>query len=115
MAADGAARPVDSVDGPRPPSLTTGPSTASGQSTAFMLDLIVPVSPRTNGCPEKPGAAQARQARPPPESKRREQPLLLPELPNRRTTLPALPSEAVRGCPWPSDLAARVELRSSHP
>jgi hypothetical protein len=24
-----------------------------------MLDIIVPVSPRTNGCPEKPGAPQA--------------------------------------------------------
>jgi hypothetical protein len=24
-----------------------------------MLDIIVPVSPRTNGCPEKPGAAQS--------------------------------------------------------
>jgi len=23
-----------------------------------MLDIIVPVSPRTNGCPEKSGAAQ---------------------------------------------------------
>ena len=51
--------PVDSVDGLRPPSLTTGPSTASRRSISFMLDFTVPVSPRTNGCPEKPGAAQA--------------------------------------------------------
>jgi hypothetical protein len=59
MAADGAARPLGSVDGLRPPSLTTGPPTASGRSIPFMLGFIVPVSSRTNGCPEKPGAAQS--------------------------------------------------------
>jgi hypothetical protein len=30
-----------------------------------MLDIIVPVSPRTNGCPEKSGAAQPKSS--PPE------------------------------------------------
>src|SRR5271157_4408835 len=51
--------PVDSVDGLRPPSLTTGPSTAAGRSILFMLDIIASVSSRTtNGCPEKPGADQ---------------------------------------------------------
>jgi hypothetical protein len=54
----GGAWPVDSVDGLRPPSLTTGPSTAEGRSIFFMLDTIVPVSPGTNACPEKSGAAQ---------------------------------------------------------
>jgi hypothetical protein len=49
---------VDSLDGLRPPSLPTGPSTAEGRSIFIILDTIVPVSPRTNGCPEKPGAAQ---------------------------------------------------------
>jgi hypothetical protein len=49
---------VDSVDGLRPPSLTTGPSTAEGRSIFIILDTIVPISPQTNGCPEKPGAAQ---------------------------------------------------------
>jgi VCBS repeat-containing protein len=48
---------VDSVDGLRPPSLTTGPSTAEGRSIFIMLDTIVPVSPGTNACPEKSGAA----------------------------------------------------------
>lgn len=54
--------PVDSADGLRPPSLPTGPSTAKGSSICFMVGIIVPVSPRTNGCPEKPGAAHHRQA-----------------------------------------------------
>jgi phenylpropionate dioxygenase-like ring-hydroxylating dioxygenase large terminal subunit len=49
---------VDSVDGLRPPSLPTGPSTAEGRSIFIMLDTIVPVSSGTNGCPEKSGAAQ---------------------------------------------------------
>ena len=53
--------PVDGADGLRPPSLPTGASTAEGSSICFMLDIIVPVSPRTNGCPEKPGAAQPAQ------------------------------------------------------
>ena len=49
--------PVDSVDGLRPPSLTTGPSAAFSGSISFMLDFTMPVSCRTNGCPRKPGAA----------------------------------------------------------
>jgi hypothetical protein len=48
---------VDSVDGLRPPSLPTGPSTAEGRSIFIILDTIVPVSPGTNVCPEKSGAA----------------------------------------------------------
>jgi len=50
--------PVDSADGLRPPSLPTGASTVKGPSIFFLVDIIVPVSPRTNGCPEKPGATQ---------------------------------------------------------
>jgi hypothetical protein len=40
---------VDSGDGPRPPALTTGASTASRRSFPFMLGFIVPVSPRQMG------------------------------------------------------------------
>src|SRR5215217_5248713 len=57
--AGGTPWPVDSADGLRPPSMTTGPSTASSLSISFMLDFIMPVSGRTNGCPRTPGAAQA--------------------------------------------------------
>jgi hypothetical protein len=53
--------PVDSADGLRPTSLPTGASTAEGSSICFMADIIVLVSPRTNGCPEKPGAAQEKE------------------------------------------------------
>jgi len=35
---------ADSVDGLRPPSLTTGPSNASRRSISFMFGFIVPVS-----------------------------------------------------------------------
>ena len=49
--------PVDSADGLRPTSLPTGASTAEGPSIRFMVDIIVPVFPRINGYPEKPGAA----------------------------------------------------------
>jgi hypothetical protein len=51
--------PVDSADGLRPPSLPTGPSTAEGSSICFIVDFILPVSPRANACPEKPGAAHS--------------------------------------------------------
>src|SRR5215212_2988227 len=50
--------PGDSVDGLCPPSLTTGPSAASSRSLSFIRYFTMPVSGRTNGCPEKPGAAQ---------------------------------------------------------
>jgi hypothetical protein len=54
---------VDSVDGLRPPALPAGPSTAEGRSIfIIMLDTIVPVSPGTNVCPEKSGAAQAQES-----------------------------------------------------
>ena len=51
----GASRPVDSVDGLRPPSLSTGPSNASGRSISFIFGFIIPVSldkwvSRETGC-----------------------------------------------------------------
>src|SRR5215212_6046959 len=57
LPAYGAPRPGDSVDGLRPPSLTTGPSAASSRVFSPMLHLAMPVSGRTNRCPWKPGAA----------------------------------------------------------
>src|SRR5271157_5325377 len=51
-------KPVDSVDGLSPPSLTTGASATSARSISRLMTLITPVSSRTNSCPEKPGAAQ---------------------------------------------------------
>src|SRR5208337_210256 len=50
-------KPVDSVDGLSPPSLTTGASATSARSISRLMTLITPVSSRTNSCPEKPGAA----------------------------------------------------------
>ena len=44
LGTDGAARPVDSVDGLRRPPLTTGPSNASGRSISFIFGFIIPVS-----------------------------------------------------------------------
>src|SRR3712207_7930672 len=57
--AGGTPWPVDSADGLRPPSMTTGPLTASSLSISFMLDFIMPASGRTNRCPRKPGAARS--------------------------------------------------------
>src|SRR5208337_3382625 len=51
-------KPVDSVDGLRPPSLTTGAAATSARSISGLMDIITPVSSLTNSCPEKPGAAQ---------------------------------------------------------
>src|SRR5207342_896084 len=50
--------PGDSVDGLRPPSLTTGPTITSLVSILLMLDFIMTASGWTNPCPRKPGAAQ---------------------------------------------------------
>ena len=58
--------PVDSVDGLRPPSLTTGPSTAVSSIDLVHAATSPCRSPRTNGCPRKPGAAQPMVATPLP-------------------------------------------------
>src|SRR5271163_3185930 len=50
-------KPVDSVDGLRPPSLTTGATATSVPSISRLMAFITPVSSLTNSCPEKPGAA----------------------------------------------------------
>src|SRR5208337_1093645 len=50
-------KPVVSVDGLRPPSLTTGAAATSARSISGLMDIITPVSSLTNSCPEKPGAA----------------------------------------------------------
>jgi hypothetical protein len=50
-------KPVDSVDGLRPPSLTTGAAATSVPSMSRLMAFITPVSSLTNSCPEKPGAA----------------------------------------------------------
>ena len=50
-------KPVDSVDGLRPPSLTTGAAATSVPSISRPMAFITPVSSLTNSCPEKPGAA----------------------------------------------------------
>src|SRR5271157_5441771 len=46
-----------SVDGLRPPSLTTGAAATSARSISGLMAFITPVSSLTNRCPEKPGAA----------------------------------------------------------
>src|SRR5271166_6226576 len=51
-------KPVDSVDGLRPPSLSTGAAATSVPSISRLMAFITPVSSLTNSCPEKPGAAQ---------------------------------------------------------
>jgi hypothetical protein len=48
---------MDSVDGLRPPSLTTGAAATSVPSISRLMAFITPVSSLTNSCPEKPGAA----------------------------------------------------------
>jgi hypothetical protein len=55
---------VGSVDALRAPSLPRGPSTPEGRSICIILDIIAPVSPRTNGCPEKSGAGHRLQCGP---------------------------------------------------
>src|SRR5208283_1376067 len=56
---------VDSVDGLRPPSLTTGAEATSARSISRFMAFITPVSSLTNSCPEKPGAAHRLAARGP--------------------------------------------------
>jgi hypothetical protein len=51
-------KPVVSVDGLRPPSLTTGAAAKSLPSISRLMAFITPVSSLTNSCPEKPGAAR---------------------------------------------------------
>ena len=48
---------MDSADGLRPTSLTTGPSPAYLRSILLMLDFTITASGQTNRCPEKSGAA----------------------------------------------------------
>src|SRR5208337_5650001 len=57
-------KPVVSVDGLRPPSLTTGAAATSARSISGLMDIITPVSSLTNSCPEKPGAAHRSQTLP---------------------------------------------------
>jgi hypothetical protein len=56
-------KPVVSVDGLRPPSLTTGAAATSVPSISRLMAFITPVSSLTNSCPEKPGAAQRQRLR----------------------------------------------------
>ncbi len=51
-------KPVDSVDGLSPPSLTTGASATSARSISRLMTLITPVSSRTNSCPETGGSSR---------------------------------------------------------
>src|SRR5450830_871514 len=54
----GPALPVESVDGPRPPSLPTGPTTTDGSGIISFMSFIPSRFHWTISCPKKPGPAQ---------------------------------------------------------